>query len=158
MWNIIFKLWVNVIALFVVMFFIPGIRVDRIETALVAALVLGLVNALLRPVLVYLTLPLTIMSLGFFTLIINGALFYMVSKLVKGFSVVSFWDAVWGALLFSVFSFMLNIFFKPRENVRARVFRAGAQEHEAGPRRRGAVIDTEGEVQRDPVSEKRRLE
>jgi putative membrane protein len=98
---------------FVVMFFIPGIRVDRIETALVAALVLGLVNALLRPVLVYLTLPLTIMSLGFFTLIINGALFYMVSKLVKGFSVVSFWDAVWGALLFSVFSFMLNIFFKP---------------------------------------------
>lgn len=158
MWNIIFKFWVNVIALFVVMFFVPGIRVDSIGTALAAAFALGLVNALLRPVLVFLTLPLTIMSLGFFTLIINGALFYLVSKLVDGFHIVSFGAAVWGALLFSVCSFMLNIFFKPRENVRVGVYRTGAQERTARPRRRGVVIDIEGEVQREPAPGKRRIE
>jgi len=79
-----------------------------VGTALVAALILGLVNTLIRPILVLLTLPVTLLTLGLFIFIINGLLFWMVSSMVGGFHVTGFWAAVGGALLYSIISWALS--------------------------------------------------
>ena len=93
---------------------VPGIQIDHFRDLLVASLVLGLLNAILRPLFVLLTLPLTIMTLGLFTLVINGAIFYLTASLVDGFRVTGFGTALIAALLFSLFSFMLNVIFQTR--------------------------------------------
>jgi putative membrane protein len=137
-------LWVNIIALLAVVLLVPGIRVDNFQTALLAALALGLANTFLRPVLIAFTLPINILSLGFFTLIINGFLFFMVSRIVPGFLVMSFWTAVWGALAFGIFNFILNLLLKPSGMVKTRFYGAGSRT-QAQPRRDN-VIDIEGKV------------
>jgi putative membrane protein len=85
-----------------------SVRVDTVGAALVAALVLGLVNTLVRPVLVLLTLPVTLVTLGLFIFIINGLMFWMVANWVQGFHVAGFWSAVGGALLYSIISWALS--------------------------------------------------
>ena len=77
-------------------------------TALIAALVLGLVNTIIRPVLVVLTLPVTLLTLGLFILVINGLLFWFVGSLDLGFTVDGFWTAVLGAVVYSVISWVLS--------------------------------------------------
>lgn len=99
---------INAAALFALPYFMQSIHVDNFWTALVAALVLGLVNTLIRPILVLLTLPVTLISLGLFILVINGLMFWMVAHLVDGFHVGGFWSAVGGALLYSVISWALS--------------------------------------------------
>ena len=100
--------WVfNAMALIAVAYFLPGIKVDGFLSALLAALILGLVNTLIRPILVLLTLPITLLTLGFFILVINGFLFWFVGSVLKGFTVAGFWYGVGGALLYSVFSWAL---------------------------------------------------
>jgi putative membrane protein len=100
---------VNSTALLVVVHLVSGISVDRWQTTFIAALVIGLFNAVLRPVLIFLTLPLTVLTLGLFTLVINGFLFYLASYVVSGFDVMSFWSAFRGAFLFSIVAFFLNL-------------------------------------------------
>jgi putative membrane protein len=146
---VIIRLWANIIALLAVVLLIPGIRVDNFQTALLAALALGLVNTFLRPALIALTLPINILSLGFFTLIINGFLFFMVSRIIPGFIVLSFWNAVWGALAFSIFNFILTILLKPSGGIKTGFFyRAGrgTRGQTRGQARRDNVIDIEGRV------------
>ena len=105
----ILLIWlVNTIALLVLPYLTTSIRIAGFGTALVAALVLGLVNALIRPLLVLLTLPVTIVTLGVFILVINGLLFWLVSRVVEGFYVSGFWAAVGGALLYSIISWALS--------------------------------------------------
>jgi putative membrane protein len=99
---------INAAALFALPFLLQSVRVDSIATALIAALLLGLVNTLIRPVLVLLTLPVTLLTLGLFILIINGFLFLVVANLVGGFHVAGFWSAVGGALLYSIISWALS--------------------------------------------------
>lgn len=99
---------INAAALFALPYLMASIRVDHFSTALIAALVLGLVNALIRPVLVVLTIPVTIVTLGLFIFILNGLLFWMVANFVKGFHVAGFWSAVGGALLYSIISWGLS--------------------------------------------------
>jgi len=90
---------------------VPGIHYDRghWEALLVATLVLGLLNAFLRPLLMLLSLPLVVFTLGFFILIINAGLLYLVGQLVKAFQVDRFSDAFWGALIISIVSFFLQV-------------------------------------------------
>lgn len=111
--------FMNIIALAAVINIAPGISSDRLEATILAALILGLINAFLRPFVIILTLPLTIISLGFFTLFINGFMFYLVSKIVAGFAIKDFWSAFWGALCFSVVSFLLNMFISPQGGIKA---------------------------------------
>ena len=85
---------VNALALLALPYIFPSIRVDSFVTALVAALVLGLINTLIRPVLVLLTLPVTLLTLGLFIFVINGLLFWFVGSFVDGFTVGGFWPAV----------------------------------------------------------------
>ncbi len=107
--------WIlNAFALFFVMKLIPGIHIDHFSDLLVATLVLGLLNAFLRPLVILLTLPVTILTLGLFTLVINGVMFYLAAQLVAGFHVTSFGAAFLAALLFSIFSFVLNVIFRTK--------------------------------------------
>lgn len=99
---------INAAALFALPFLMSSIRVDSVGTAIIAALVLGLVNALIRPVLVLLTLPVTLLTLGLFIFVINGLMFWGVSQLVGGFHVAGFWSAFFGAIVFSVISWVLS--------------------------------------------------
>jgi putative membrane protein len=104
--------WVlNAFALFIVMKLVPGIQIDRFSDLLVATLVIGLLNAFLRPLVILLTLPVTILTLGLFTLVINGVMFYLAAHLVSGFHVSGFGAAFLAAFLFSLFSFFLNMLF-----------------------------------------------
>jgi putative membrane protein len=98
---------VNTVALIAVAYLMPSIKVDTFVTALIAALVLGLVNAIIRPVLVLLTLPVTLLTLGLFILVINGLLFWAVGSFVKGFVVDGFWAGFLGAIVYSLISWLL---------------------------------------------------
>jgi putative membrane protein len=107
--------WVlNSFALFFVMKLIPGIRIDRFSDLMLATLVIGLLNAFLRPLILLFTLPVTIATLGLFTLVINGLIFALAALLLRGFHVAGFGTAFVAALLFSVFSFVLNMVFRTR--------------------------------------------
>jgi putative membrane protein len=107
--TLLLKWAINTIALLVVVNVVSGISVNRWQTLLVGALVLGLLNAFLRPALLYLTLPVNILTLGLFTLVLNGLIFYLAAWLVKGFYVTGFWSSFVAALVFSIVSFLLNM-------------------------------------------------
>ena len=87
---------------------IPGIRLSGVPAALVAGLVFGLVNAIARPVLVVLTLPITLLTLGLFILVVNALCFWLTAALVPGFDVQGFWPAFLGALVVSAVSWILS--------------------------------------------------
>ncbi len=99
---------INAIALMALPYLMHSVTVTNIGTAFVAALVLGLVNTLIRPILVLLTLPVTFLSLGLFILVINAVLFWGVAQLVDGFHVAGFWSAFIAAILYSVISWALS--------------------------------------------------
>jgi putative membrane protein len=99
---------INAIALMAVAYLLPGIAVASFVTALVAALVLGLVNAVIRPILVLLTLPATLLTLGLFIFVINGLLFWFVGTFIEGFHVAGFWPGVFGAIGYSIVSWALS--------------------------------------------------
>jgi putative membrane protein len=98
------------LALWVTAYILPGVEVDSYGALAIAAVVLGLVNALIRPILTILTLPITILTLGLFYLVVNGFTFFVASKIVSGFHVGGFWWAVLGALVVSVISAFLGSF------------------------------------------------
>ena len=102
------RLIVNAVALLVVAYLIPGIHVSGFVGALIAALILGVVNAVLKPILVLLSLPLEILTLGLFTLVINALLFWLVGAIGFGMRVDGFWPAFWGALVMSIVSWILS--------------------------------------------------
>jgi len=99
---------INALALIAVAYLMPSIQISSFGAALVAALVLGLVNAIVRPILVLLTLPVTILTLGLFIFVLNGLLFWMVGSWLEGFWVGGFWAGVLGAIVFSIISWALS--------------------------------------------------
>ncbi|WP_368644475.1 phage holin family protein [Castellaniella ginsengisoli] len=97
--------WIlNAVALLVVAYILPGITVASFGSALIAALVLGLLNAVVKPLLILLTLPLTIVTLGLFLLVLNALVFWFAGSILKGFQVDGFWWAVIGAIVYSLIS------------------------------------------------------
>jgi len=101
--------WIlNALALLALPLLFTSIHVDKFTTALVAALVLGLINTLIRPILVLLTLPATLLTLGLFIFVINGLLFWFVGSFIEGFAVDGFWAGVFGAIVYSVISWALS--------------------------------------------------
>lgn len=99
---------INTVAIFALPHLLDSVEVDSFTTALFAALVLGLVNTLIRPILVLLTLPVTFLTLGLFIFVINGLMFWAVADLVQGFQVAGFMSAVLAALVYSVISWLLS--------------------------------------------------
>ncbi len=101
--------WIlNAVALLVVADVLPGIVVASFGSALLAALVLGLINMLVKPVLILLTLPITVVTLGLFLLVLNALMFWLAGSMLKGFQVNGFWWAVGGAILYSLISGFLS--------------------------------------------------
>ncbi|MGA2220574.1 MAG: phage holin family protein [Verrucomicrobiia bacterium] len=119
---LITKLAINALALLVAAQMLHGIRFDNWQATLAAAVVLALVNTYLRPLVVVLTLPINIFTLGLFTLVINALMLKFVSWLIPAFHVEGFWTAIGGALVVSIVSFLLNWFLRP-DRVQARVHR-----------------------------------
>ncbi len=102
--------WIlNAVALMLIPEVIAGIRVDSYSAALISAVLLGFVNAILRPLLLLITLPITVLTLGLFALVINGLMFWLVSGLVRGFTVADFGTAFLGALLYSLLTWLVNL-------------------------------------------------
>jgi putative membrane protein len=108
MLNTILRWVVNAVLLMLIPYIVPGIEMKNFGTALVAALVLAFVNALIKPILILLTLPINLLTLGLFILVINALMFWLVSAIVKGFYISGFWPAFFAALVFSIFSLVLN--------------------------------------------------
>ena len=99
---------INTLALILVAYLMPSISVAGFWSALAAAALLGLVNTFIRPILILLTLPVTILTLGLFIFVINGLLFWFVGSILQGFVVASFWAGFFGATLYSVISWALS--------------------------------------------------
>ena len=107
--SFIVRLLIQMVAILLIAYFLPGIMwVDGWWAALAAAFLLGMVNTILRPLLILFTLPLTFLTLGLFLLVINGLMLWLVSALVGGFHVNGFWGSVLGAVLLSIVSWLLG--------------------------------------------------
>jgi putative membrane protein len=100
---------------------LPGIQVDGLWPTVVAALLLGLVNVTLRPILLLLTLPLTVLTLGLFALVVNGAMLALVAHVVKGVHVAGFGSAILGAVIVSLVGGFLSWLLRPRPRLRVGI-------------------------------------
>ena len=100
----------NLLALMVAASFISGIRIESVQMGILAAGILSVVNAVIRPVVLILTLPINLLTLGLFTLVVNAAMLRLVSMVVPGLVIDSFPAAFWGGLLISLISWILNVF------------------------------------------------
>ncbi len=96
------------LALLLVAYFVPGIHMSGLDVALIAAVIIGLMNMLVRPVLVLLTLPITLLTLGLFILVINGCLFWAVGHYLQGFQVNTVMAGIIGAVAYSLISWLLS--------------------------------------------------
>src|SRR4029079_8834013 len=107
---------INAIALIALPYVVSSITVDSFLTALLVAIVLGFVNAIIRQILVILTIPVTILTLGLFIFVINGLLFWAVGSFWPGFHVNGFWAGVFGAIVYSIISWILSAIVMPRKD------------------------------------------
>jgi len=112
-------------------YLLEGIQISGFLSALLAAAMLGILNAFFRPIALLLTLPINILSLGLFTFIINALMLKMASGVITGFDVIGFWSAVFGSLLISIISWLLNSFINDRGTVTSfnSEYRARHQPH-----------------------------
>jgi putative membrane protein len=120
------RVLVNALAIWLATEVVPGIDARSVTTVVVAALVLGLVNAIVRPVLLVLTLPLTLVTLGLFLFVLNALCLWLTSAVVPGFDVRGFWAAFWGALIVSALSWAVNGFISDRGRVVVITHREGS--------------------------------
>ncbi len=110
--HFVFRWAVTTIAVMVASSLIHGIRYDTVAALIGASLLLGILNAFVRPFLLILSAPLILLTLGFFILILNGLLLLVVPHVVVGFHIDSFWSAFWGAIVISTVSWVLSVFFR----------------------------------------------
>jgi len=134
--HFVFRWAVTTIAVMVASSLIRGIRYDTVAALIGASLLLGILNAFVRPFLLILSAPLILLTLGFFILILNGLLLLVVPHVVVGFYVESFWSAFWGAIVISIVSWVLSAFFRGSDG-RVHVL----TQHAQVKRVRGRVIE-----------------
>jgi len=106
--NFLIRLVITALSLVAVAYIVPGIQVDSFYIAIISAFILGLLNAVVRPVLIVLTLPITILTLGIFIFVINAGIFLFVARFIDGFTVDSFWYALLGSVLVGLASGVAN--------------------------------------------------
>ena len=106
--NWLIRLLLNGLAVVLTAYILPGVSVEDYGTALIVALILAIVNVLVKPILVILTIPITIVTLGLFLLVINAAIILFVDNLVAGFTVSGFWWALLFSLILSIFNSLFN--------------------------------------------------
>jgi putative membrane protein len=136
--HFVFRWAITTVAVMVASSIIHGIRYDSVASLIGAALLLGILNAFLRPILLILSAPLILLTLGLFILVVNGLMLFVVPGIVIGFHVDGFWSAFWGAIIISIVSWMLSAFFRGSDG------RVHVLTHHTQIRRvRGRVIEHE---------------
>lgn len=113
MHGFLIRLLITAFAMWLASAIVPGMSLTGVWTLLWAALLLGIVNALIRPLVVILTLPLTILTLGLFLLVVNAAMLGLVAAMLDGLQIAGFWSALFGSLLISIFSTLASNFIGP---------------------------------------------
>ena len=116
--NFLLKVLVSTFAVFISAYFLPGVGVEPFTTAIVVAFVLAILNALLKPVLIILTIPVTVMSFGLFLLVINAFIIQLAAYLVRGFDVANFWWALLFSVILTVVTWILESPVRPRRQNR----------------------------------------
>jgi len=119
----ILRLLIGALGLWLATELVPGIAIHGAWTLLGAALLLGIVNAIVRPVLVILTLPITVVTLGLFLLVVNAATLALVAWMLDNFTIAGFWPALFGAMVVSVTGWLASYFIGPRGRVEVIVVR-----------------------------------
>jgi putative membrane protein len=114
---------ITAIGLWVASAIVPGVSIDGPGTLLFAAFLLGIVNAVIRPIVLLLTLPITLVTLGLFILVVNAAMFGLVAALLDGFHLSGFFAALFGALLVSIISWLAAAFIGPRGRYEVLIIR-----------------------------------
>jgi len=112
--NFVLRAAIAALGLWLATQWVDGLYLDTPVTLAVAAVLLGVVNALVRPLVILLTLPFTLFTLGLFLLVINAAMLGLVAALLPGMQIVNFWDAFWGALIVSIVSWIASLLFAPK--------------------------------------------
>jgi len=118
--NFITNIIVTSLAVLIASHFLPGVKVDSFTTSLLVALVLAFMNAIVKPILTILTIPITLMSLGLFLIVINGLIIILTDKLVDGFEVRSFWWALLFSFILSITTGILNMIIGNNDRDRER--------------------------------------
>ncbi len=118
MTGILIRWIVNAGIIFLAARVVKGIELTGFLPALAGAFILGVLNTFIRPVILVLTLPLNVLTLGLLTFVINGLMLKIVASILKGFEIHGLWPAVWGALLISIGSWVTNIFLNPRASIK----------------------------------------
>jgi len=108
------KLLASAVLLLIIEHFLTGVTIDNVYIAIIAAIVLGLLNAIVRPILIILTLPISILTLGLFTFVINAGLFMFAASFLEGFEVDGFWWALVASVILSIGGTLTNRFLLPR--------------------------------------------
>lgn len=111
--KLLLKWLIMAVSIVIAAYFIPGVRVGSFLSAVWVALFLGVVNVLVRPVLILITLPINILTLGLFTFVINAALILLASSVIKGFEVSGFWWAVLYSIVLSIVNYLINLIIQP---------------------------------------------
>lgn len=137
--HFVFRWIATTVAVMVAASIIHGIRYDTVGSLIGAALLLGILNAFVRPVLLILSAPLILLTLGFFVLVVNSLMLLVVPSIVSGFHVDSFWSAFWGAIIISIISWMLSAFFRGSDG-RVHVL----THHTQIKRVQGRIVDPKG--------------
>jgi putative membrane protein len=107
--KILIRLFVNAFVILLLSYYMPGIEASGFYAAVIAALVLGIINLIIKPIILFFTMPLNILTLGLFTFIINGLLFWFTSTIVKGFDIDGFMPALYSAFILTVVGWIMHI-------------------------------------------------
>lgn len=111
----------NALILLLVSYIVPGIHFTSNWSLMITVIIFGLVNALIRPLVIVLTLPVNILTLGFLTLIINALMFWLTASIVKGFEVANFWAAFWGALVYWILVMFIDFLGTKNKVTKAKI-------------------------------------
>ena len=117
MQGLVVRWLVSALALYLTSLVVNGVHVSGVMSLLFAAVTIGILNAVVRPIILLLTLPLNIVTLGLFTFVVNGFMLKIASDVVKGFSIEGLWPAIAAALLMSFFSFFINLLIADSGNI-----------------------------------------
>jgi len=123
----VIRLAVGMLGLWVAQAIVPGMTISGLGTLLLAAFLLGLVNALVRPLLVVLTFPITLVTLGLFLLVVNAAMLALVASMLDGFAISGFWSAVFGACIVSLVSWAASGWIGPSGRFEVLVVKRGGE-------------------------------
>ncbi|MBN9693830.1 MAG: phage holin family protein [Verrucomicrobia bacterium] len=132
---------VTTLAVLVAAWMVPGLRYDTASAVILASLMLGFLNAFVRPLLLLFSIPLLVLSLGLFVPVLNALLLMLVDKFVKGFHVAGFWPAFWGGLVISVVSIVINLMLGQGPQVQIRRGPRPPRNKDGGPGGGGPIID-----------------